>query len=362
MSEVNRGRSSQVFVILTGVSGNLGDAVIRRRVLAWSRGLGEIHAYVGRTTPGWVEELELREDEHVYGAESRRSWLRKLVVGRGKRTLVFDPGEVPLGRSHLKSEVMFLAVVLMLRIRGGIVIRPPRAVGEVSPVVASLYRASSRLSHVVLWRDKPSMDRMRVGRISPDTAFAEPAVTGLPTSGRETILISMRGPRPFPSDNWFAGIETFARRHRLKILVMSQVDEDETRSKEIADRFGPGVAEYLPWGARTDLEQEREIRRVYERTLITISDRLHVLILSAQAGSFPVEIAPAPRPKVRTHFETIGVTGTTVDSADLDAEAIASFLDVNSVRHEELGSYMAAARVALETEVDAFRERVTGAR
>ena len=96
-------------------------------MLEWSRGLGPIHAYVGRTSRGWVEQLQFTGDEIVYPANRRREWLRKLIFGGGHRMLIFDPGEVPLGAAHLKSEVVFLGVVLAVRARGGIVFRPPRA-------------------------------------------------------------------------------------------------------------------------------------------------------------------------------------------------------------------------------------------
>ncbi len=350
--------SAQIYVILTGVSGNLGDAVIRRRVLEWSRGLGDLHAYVGRTTPGWVEQLGLRSDERVYGASGRRTWLKGLVFGRGRRVMVFDPGEVPLGREHLRSELMFLAIVAAVRIRGGVVFRPPRAVGRVDPFVGWLYRTSSRLSNVVLWRERPSFERMGVGRLVPDTAFAEPRLEGAPAHERTAVVVSMRGKRELPPSQWFDGITAFALAHNYKLVLLSQVDEDEERTRELAARFGP-IAEYVPWGERSDLEQEVMVRDRYLTSAMAISDRLHVLILAAQAGAMPVEVAPAPKPKVEQHFSTIGMPGLSLDCGARTAAEVAAYLEAQLLRRDELSERMIEASENLDREIASLRALVT---
>jgi hypothetical protein len=351
-------KSPDVFVILTGVSGNLGDAVIRRRVLEWSRGLGPIHAYVGRTTPGWNEQLQLRANEIAYPASRRREWLKKLVFGPGRKVLVFDPGEVPLGTAHLKSELMFLAVTLAVRARRGIVFRPPRAVGDYNKLVGAIYRFSSRFTNVTLWRDPQSMELKKVGLLTPDTAFGEPN-SSEPDVERDVLLVSMRGKRAIPDDAWFDGIRAFAAEAKLRIISVSQVDEDEARSRELAERFGEGVASYDPWSERSDLDQERHVRDLYKRCAIVVSDRLHVLILSAQAGAIPAELAAAPKPKVRTHFATIDYDDVSLDVASLSASEILEFLRFTSGRAEELEKKLEAARAELDGEVGRFRALVT---
>lgn len=350
-----------VFVILTGVSGNLGDAVIRRRVLEWSRGLGPIHAYVGNTTEAWVEQLEFRDGEAVYNGRKRRAWLKELLFGRGPRALVFDPGEVPLGSEHLKSELMFLGIVLALRLRGGFVMRPPRAVGGYSRATAALYRMSSRLSQVVLWRDESSLARIGVGELVPDTAFAEPAQPGLPQDQRSLLLVSMRGKRPLPPTAWFEGIREFARSRGLRIVAMSQVDEDEQRSRELAERFGGEIAEYRAWGDRSDIEQERAIRSLYEQCAYVVSDRLHVLILSAQAGAQPVEIAPRPVPKVATHFATVGLHDVSLDVENASADDVVDFLARHEPQRHEIPAVISRAREDLTTRIERARQQLVRA-
>lgn len=258
---------------------------------------------------------------------------------------------MPLGREHLKSEIMFFLIVLGLRIRRSTVIRPPRAAGQSDPLTLFFYRTSARLSHVVLWRDRPSLERLRVGELAPDTAFSEPAVPGIPHAARRSILVTMRGKRAVPSDAWFEAIAAFARSRGLKVVAMSQVDEDEERTALIADRLGMDITEYRPWGDRSDLDQERAVRAAYEECALAISDRLHVLILAAKAGAIPVEIAPEPAPKIRTHFETIGYDGVSMDSADASADEIVRFLDTQVSRHDEIVAKLSSAKEILDRRV-----------
>jgi polysaccharide pyruvyl transferase WcaK-like protein len=312
-----------------------------------------VHAYVGRTTAGWIEQLKLRDDESVYRAADRRRWLSRLVLGPGPRVLVFDPGEVPLGTAHLKSEVTFLAVVLAVRLRGGVVFRPPRAVGDFHPLVAAIYRASARLSQITLWRDDESLRRMRVGRLVPDTAFAEP-YSAEPDAHRDALIVSMRGKRPLPPAAWFDSISMYAAESGLSILAVSQVDEDEDRSRELAENFPAGSATYLAWGERSDLEQELRVRELYQRAAIVVSDRLHVLILASQAGAVPVELAPTPKPKVRTHFATIGMHDVSLDLSTSSAAEALGFLRGVATRREELTERMTLARSLLGKEIAHF--------
>lgn len=348
----------QIFIILTGVSGNLGDAVIRRRVLEWVRGTGDIHAYVGRTTPGWNEQLALTSDETSYSASQRRAWLKNLLFGRGKRALVFDPGEVPLGAPHLKSELMFLAVAVVLRLRGAKVIRPPRAVGEYSALVGGIYRLSALLSQEVLWRNKASYTLMKTGKLVPDTAYSEPLVPGIARTERDYVIVSLRGKRPFPSPLWFESVRKFAEDNNLRVKVASQVDEDEVRSEEIAAKLGL-IADYIPWGTRSDLEQELMVRDLYTRAAAVISDRLHVLILASLAGAQPIEAVDKPVPKAEEHFAVIGLTGMSLDTAKATGPEIVEFLTRQLGREDQLNRDLASAAERLGGEVIRIRLQLT---
>lgn len=242
---------------------------------------------------------------------------------------------------------MFAAIAVLMRLRGGSIVRPPRAVGNYDPLTARFYRFGARLSHVVLWRDLPSLERMGVGELVPDTAFAEAARAGKPFGERQKMLVTMRGMRAVPSPQWFAAIADFARTRNLELVTMAQVDEDEERCAALAEALGGGVCQYIPWGSRSDLEQERAIRDLYEDCAYVLSDRLHVLILAAKAGATPVEVAPHPAAKIRTHFATISYKDVSYDSADKSSTEIRAFLEQQEGRNPELLARLEQAEARL---------------
>ncbi|GAB3067851.1 polysaccharide pyruvyl transferase family protein [Nocardioides zeae] len=351
------GNPPELFIVSTGVSGNLGDAVIRRRVLRWFETGSTRHVYVGRTTPGWVEQLELPTTDVVYGAGERRAWLKKLLFGRGRRVLVFDPGEVPLGREHLKSELVFLLIGIVLRLRGASVVRPPRAVAHVDRPTAWLHQMGCLLSQTVMWRDADSHRTMRCGDLTPDTAFGEPRRAQADEPHR--VAISLRGARPLPPDAWFDAVAEFARASGLLITLSTQVDEDRDRSAELAARFRAlgATVDHVEWTDASDLEHERRLRDLYTECKVVISDRLHVLLIAAKCGAIPTEVVPGPKSKCRTHFATAGIHDISLDVAGLPAEEIVAFLGAAAARGPEITALVDAAEARLNAYVEGSRRR-----
>lgn len=353
-------RHPEVFIVSTGVSGNLGDAVIRRRVLRWFETDAPRHVYIGRTTPGWLDQLELPADDHVYRAGGRRAWLKKLAFGRGPRVLVFDPGEVPLGREHAKSEFFFLLLTVWLRLRRAHVVRPPRAIAHYDRVTGTLHRWGCRLSHTVMWRDEPSLTKMRCGELVPDTAFGEPATDGAST-GRRRLLVSLRAARPVPPQPWFDAVGAYADAHGLTLTFLSQVDEDEPRTAELADRFADREVELVRWddlGAHGDLEREQVRRSLYTECVAVISDRLHVLLLAAKAGAVPLEIVEAPVPKATTHFATAGIHTVTLDATGRSAAEIEAWMTSAIAAGPTTAASVVRAGETLDARVSAVRAAV----
>lgn len=344
-SDDTRGRA--VLVVLTGAYGNIGDGVIRRRVLSWVRDYGTVHAYVGKAPVGWIEQLGLGGDDRIYKSPDRLNWMKMLVNRTAPVALVFDPGEVPLGIESLRSEMIFTALSIIGRMRNTVVIRPPRGIGQFSTIVGWIHRLGAKFSHVVLWRNRRSFELIGHGNLAADTAFQEPQIEGAPWRDRRTLIISMRGKRSFPSDEWIQIVRSIAGTLSLDIQVLSQVREDEVRSGEIARRVG---GKFIPWGERSDLDQEVEVRANYERAALVISDRLHVLILAALAGAVPTEIADSPKSKVKEHFTQIGASNIVFDSvADDPSYIVASIIKLCSER-DDLIKGIACARRLLDGE------------
>lgn len=346
-----------IMVVLTGAYGNIGDGVIRRRIFGWVRDLGPIHAYVGNATDDWVEQLGLSSDDRVYKSAEKFAWMRQSLSVKAPAALVLDPGEVPLDRKALIPEIIFTLLTFVVRLRGGVVVRPPRGVGETSRVTKTVHQAGVASSQVSLWRNQKSFNLIKRGELCPDTAFQED-YTSKSEDARTDLVVSLRGARPYPSDKWFDAIRAIQATYGLRLVVASQVRDDEDRSQKLADALG---AEHIAWGEATDLEHEEILRSRYHNAKIVVSDRLHVLILAALAGALPLEIVDNPKDKIAVHFAQIGAPPVSIDTNDSSMEEVRLFVATAVDSLPALRREMAKAKDALNGLEERVRSLVKAA-
>ena len=342
-------RPAPIFISLAGEFPNVGDGVIRRLSQEWVRGTEELDVYVGDAPESWIVQVGVRPGDRVYrGAASYRKWLWRCLTSRTAPTLVLEPGEVSLARWHFPRQLALLVAVIGLRLRGGSLLLPPRAVtrrGEAAPwaPTVALHRAICRLSQECYWRDQFSCDLIRAGELVPDIAFS--THSSAPSIDERTdLIVSLRGKRPEPPPEWYSTVARFAAESGLRIRTLAQVSGDATRAREVAARL-PDAAMH-PWN-EDHIAQERTAMSAYSRARLVISDRLHVLILASSTGAVPVEMVPGPSPKVRSHFETIGYPDASFDYQGDDGSALA-FLRRALGREDELAAALSCARDRLE--------------
>lgn len=281
-------RPTRTFISLTGPAGNIGDALIRREALAWAVGTSdELVAYVGAAPDVWLRQLRVPTGTRVL--RSKRSvarWLWLLATAPRHPVLIFEAGEVPLDRGNVLREAVFVAETLIVRLKHGIVVRPPRGIRAPTNPALWLHARAARLSQIALWRDAGSAALAGGGRVVPDIGFGAGLRPGLPQ--RDEVIVSLRGARPFPSANWIAAVRDSAASAGLGIRTVVQVREDEARAGELADALG-GVFE--PWGDTDPVTQEECLRTRFDAARLVISDRMHVLVLAALSGAVPGDAA-----------------------------------------------------------------------
>lgn len=326
---------TRTFVSLTGPAGNIGDAIIRRGTLDWARDTSdELVVYTGNAPDTWLRQLDVPSGAVVL--RSKRSvlrWLWMITTAPPRPVLVFEAGEVPLHRGNVMREVVFLAETLVVRLKRGVVVRPPRGIRAPTQPAARLHALAARHSQVALWRDAASAEIMRGSRIVPDIGFAAGVRDGHDWCDRGEMIVSLRGGRPFPGPNWVSAVRAFAEAERLRIRTVVQVREDEERSRDIAEALG-GVFE--PWADTDAVEQERLLRARYDGARLVVSDRMHVLVLAALSGAVPVELVPHPTRKISEAFLTIGLHDFTCDAEAATAASMEIFLRAQLARRDEL--------------------------
>lgn len=300
------------FVVAAADYGNIGDALIRRRAIAWLSDYDELNVYVGSGGDEWVEALKLPSTARIWRRPELVGWALALLSGSG-RTFLFDPGEISLRRGSRFREALFLLLTLLVRLRGGRIARHARHLVGSDPAALWLHRMSCRLSQSVSWRTHASRGVMNIGDTVPDLAFWEHVELNHGGS-RRSLVVSLRGDRPLPNRTWVNAVTEFAAEAHLRIVCVAQVRADIERTEELSRLLS---CDAVLFDDRDLLRQEALLRSLYGRAQLVLSDRFHVLVLAALHGAAPLELVPSPSKKVTEHFATIGLDRVSCDSAKL---------------------------------------------
>lgn len=358
---VRRPLVTRTFVSLTGPEGNIGDALIRRETLRWAAGSSDhLVVYTGASPDAWLRQLGVPEKATTL--RSKRSvpkWLWMLATAPARPVLVFEAGEVPLHRGNGLRELIFLAETILVRLKRGVVVRPPRGIRAPTYPSLWLHARAARLSQIALWRDAASASLAGGGTVVPDIGFAVAMSAPAASAERDELIVSMRGARPMPSPTWLRAVRATADAEGLRIRTVVQVREDEDRARELAQALG---GDFDAWGPTDPVTQEAKLRERYARARLVISDRMHVLVLAAIDGAVPAELAPNPTVKIANAFAAAGIHDITLDALQADAGQMQEFLQSQIDRSEFISEQVGAARERLSEVEQQMRATVQAAR
>lgn len=285
-----------LFVSVVGQDDNIGDSLLRRGMLDAVRSSDiQLHLFIGSASAGYQSGLGIRPEDVVY--QNRDAWLRSLSVfrGRGATSFLANAGEIIEMRGPRYLGRRQIGAVLKQKANGGALLQTGAGVRDVSSnrVLASM--SVLRFFDLVTWRDSASRDYTSIGAVAPDWAFALESEPDDGERPRDVVAVSVRGDRAAPDESWYAAVSAAARRYGLEIIVLAQVKRDAPRARSIASSLN---ADFLDWVSDDHREQEERVRAVYARSLVTVSDRLHSLILGALEGSYPLGMPPQRSPKL----------------------------------------------------------------
>ena len=353
-----------VFAVGRGQYENIGDIILRRPLLNWARESGRLHVYVGDSPEGYDEGLGLGGDDVIYRSLSK--WYVALLRSalKGEASSIYKPGEIQLTMVGMKEHVAMLPAATLIRLRGGSVSRVGVGTRNFAPIPRAIMWPSNALSTYTRWRDDRTAEYFGFGSVMPDLGYVEglpdaelAASTDDPT--RDVMVISLRddtdvAPRPYPTQEWFDGISTFAEQQGLEIWVVTQVQVDDQRSHRVAEHLDANLIGW-PVGEGHAAQEER-LRALYRRARVAASDRLHVVIAAFTEGAAPIGLqlwGADKEEKMARHFDTIGITGNAVNTAGMpSSELVDNLTRITASRADMLGKLLVArerlARVRTE--------------
>lgn len=342
-----------VFVLAGGQDDNIGDVVLRRRMLAALTGLGPRHVFVHKATPGFREGLQLGPEDRFY--DDYRTWLRACTLAglTSPLLVVHNAGELVGNRAIATQQLSLLPASLLARVRGRGVVRVGAGLRDVSGRWMQVIRLCTGLDSVTIWRDAMSRSFFGRGDVQPDWAFDAPLPHRLsgaddPSVRRRYLAVSMRSDRPIPPEPWFEALLAVARSRGLEPLVVSQVRRDNELGAEIARRLG---AQLIAWDDASHIEQERTVRQSYRQSALVVSDRLHALVIGLTEGAVPVGAIAWDDIKLARHFSAAGIDGISFDVRPMGADEISGRIEAIAGRREELlraGEAAASAVAAID--------------
>lgn len=344
----------QIFVPGVGQHENIGDIILRRQLLDRVREYGTLHIYVGASTDDYDVALGISGDDVIYRSFSRWYLAALRLAAAGKASYIFKPGEIQLTLVGMKEHISMLPVAILARLRGRPVIRIGTGSRNFARVPRFLMRPSIAVSNLTLWRDRRTAEYLSAPSM-PDLAFAEGgALEGFAKeSDRNLLIVSMRADREETPAAWIDAVRTVADSRNLKVVAISQVFRDNPKTEELARRLG---GEALTWDGNDHQAKEKELRAVYGRALLAVSDRLHVLIAAFTEGAVPVALLTDGSDKVDRHFAAAGIDGISFYMQDGTlADEASQWLDSIINRREELLAGLAVARAEISSVFDRVR-------
>ena len=353
-----------VYVRCEGQNDNIGDVVLRRRMLDEFRKMGALRIFIGKSTSDFVEGLQLGADDAVFADHDEwRSSLRQSASSRPTAYLD-NAGELQVNWRVALSGLRLLPLMRRVRIKGGHVFRLGVGARSRPGIYGPLFRLAAWYHQMIYWRDPMSRESFGFGSVMPDWGFADrgpggPLMDTGPEPERTLLAVALRSDRPYPGDAWFKGLRRYCLQTGLNPVVVTQVKRDRERGKQLAKGLG---AAFVDWTDESLVAQELKMRDIYRHCAMAVSDRLHVLIVAMTEGAVPFCLVDYPESKVGRHFDAIGYDNSSVAVTGLTAAAITLELERAGHRHEEVGERLAFAIGEIERISEEARHLMYGNR
>jgi hypothetical protein len=343
-----------LFVSCTGQDENIGDVVLRRRLLDELRDIGQQHVLLAGCGEGFIDALALGPDDKVYLNPAEWSAARDRAMAAGPIIYVAKPGEVQVEQRNVINAVRQLPLMRRIVQGGGAIVQLGIGARSYPPMWTKALGATFHYHALVAWRDPVSQARFGFGDLMPDWGFDDAGPTReemAESEVRDLLAISLRGDRPYPDKVWLDGVRAFADEAGLMPVIVTQVRRDSETGRRLAADLG---GDFADWGDESHREQELRLRRLYRRSRLVLSDRLHVLILAFTELAIPLCYLDRNERKVGRHFDAVGYRKASVNMSGLDRDGQLALLREAASRSEEV----AAARLLARAQIRWMGERL----
>ncbi len=309
-------------VSLRAQYGNLGDEVINALLIDRLSKECRVLVLAAGVPAGFLVEVRTRlshPSRVQFIASGAGFAVRALgAAASGRRTWLFlAAGDVSGAGGRGRSRLL----AALDRLPGLGLAQVGCSVSELSAGQAQLYRALAGRPHRLTVRDRRSADVVGAAMpgidVAPDLAFLLPHVR---SSGQRMAVLTFRAAGGEEDERLLARLRPLVGQlgaAGLSPLVTWQVARDAPFCRAIAAELGVPVED--PGAERQSFDQAV---RLYSRSALVISNRLHALLIGASRGAAPLALLRPDEQKIRGVFEGAGWMGLLSESAQTDGATL----------------------------------------
>lgn len=337
----------RIYIPLVGQFTNIGDTLHRSVLLEWLCESAELHVYIGNAPPSFLTGLKISNNIILY--RSFFDWYLSALRSIKDSSFVYNPGEITGTKKRFLKEIVLMPLLFLYRMQGKNVLKVGVDIQRRGTFNDRLYWLANQFTNYSYYRTSDSYQRFSKGEVIPDLGFFR--FTDLGKVDRSYIVLSMRSDKYQFNEELLRAISKFAVDMSLVVAVVAQVRMDNRSGALISGKlqeYGCEVEEFFWPDEVSHAQQEDVLNRVYAKSLLAISDRLHVLIAAANFSCIPICISSYFSHKVAKHFEVIGYVNMVYDLSGKDEEFLINLLKRNCERSDELEDKMRHAKKRLE--------------
>ncbi|PZU03375.1 MAG: hypothetical protein DI630_04625 [Gordonia sp. (in: high G+C Gram-positive bacteria)] len=312
-------------------------------------GCCSVHVYVGDASAGYIQGLQLEGSQwQIYSSYKKWLWAAYRFSSRGRSALVDNAGEINGNRYSLKRSISLVPLVELIRLKGGAVCRIGAGIRTGRGFYIQCIRLALRRYTFLAWRDPETARFFGRGSVVPDWAFDDrPLAT--PDGKRHLVVISLRFDRGVPSASWIEGVRSYADMYKLDIVTAAQVRRDQPLADALASLLhGRSVG----WSSEGINAQESRLRNLYSSAAVTISDRLHVVVIALSQGSEVCAPLHHEDVKLGRSLQPANLSHLVSDVRQWSASEVTSFIESCTTGAGELGrgteTFAASARESVQ--------------
>lgn len=289
--EVSKKRNKFYYSTITQHS-NAGDALINRELIKLMRSAGSVHAYIGNSPKNFLKEIRLENNE-ILRANSFFSLILIILLDRLKGNTIYlvqTPGDISAKFNSI-SDFLKTFLIIILSLLGIRILQVGISLGEFSKMQKINYRLRSIFMYAIGLRDEISIKKALDMKLKNYMYFPDLAFGVEPILRKNTNIFQVG--LSFRNDNLCVDKQNILienlkkeflslKRQNFEISLIVQVERDLSFAKRLAKEIFLNNCNII------ESYSINELSNYYSNFDIVISNRLHVILLSALNGALSI--------------------------------------------------------------------------